>query len=66
MDIKKISHLGVAVESIEEQIICFADKFHSKSPERGVVSLESVRASIEKYGEDKLKAFDRLAEKFGY
>ncbi|MEW6109221.1 MAG: HD domain-containing protein [Nitrospirota bacterium] len=52
--------------SIEEKIICFADKFFSKK----IVSLdaekpiEEVRLSIQKYGHEKLKMFDDLNDLF--
>lgn len=46
--------------SLEERIICFADKFFSKS-EHDLLHekpLEKVRELIKGYGEDKLKLFD--------
>lgn len=52
--------------SLEEQIICFADKFFSKSDiltkEK---SLETVRKGIAKYGNEKLKKFDEWTRTFG-
>lgn len=53
--------------SIEEEIICFADKFFSKSDEflRKEKSLERIRADIGKFGEDRVKKFDQWLEKFG-
>jgi uncharacterized protein len=48
--------------SLEEKIVCYADKFFSKKV--GALdeekSLERVRASIARYGEDKLAVFDRM------
>jgi uncharacterized protein len=53
--------------SIEEQIICFADKFFSKDTEFFLKEkpLERVRKGIAKYGDDKLKRFDAWLELFG-
>jgi uncharacterized protein len=54
--------------SIEEQIICFADKFFSKDSNFLLKekSLERVRNSIAKFGEEKLKKFDDWLIIFGY
>jgi uncharacterized protein len=54
-------------QSIEERIVCFADKFYSKdlSPFEEK-PLAVVRASIAKYGPDKLRVFDGWLETFGY
>jgi uncharacterized protein len=48
--------------SLEEKIICYADKFFSKAIDALDVEkpLDEVRAAIEKYGKDKLAAFDML------
>lgn len=53
--------------SVEEQIICFADKFFSKSPEYLIKEkpLEVVRAGIARYGEEKLRRFDEWVQMFG-
>lgn len=47
-------------QSIEEKIICFADKFFSKDEKYLTVArpVETVRKMIRRYGEDKLKQFD--------
>ncbi|SFD68677.1 HD domain-containing protein [Thermophagus xiamenensis] len=44
--------------SIEEQIICFADKFFSKgrNPEREK-SIDEITRSLKKYGNDKIETF---------
>jgi len=52
--------------SIEEKIICFADKFFSKS-EHDLLHekpLEKVREMIKNYGEDKLRMFDEWVKLF--
>ncbi len=54
--------------SIEEEIVCFADKFFSKSAENlsKEKSVSEVRKEQLKFGEDKVKKFDEWLEKFGY
>ena len=46
--------------SLEEKIICFADKFYSKDKETLTVArpVEKVREMVSRYGADKLKQFD--------
>jgi uncharacterized protein len=48
--------------TIEEKIICFADKFFSKRPDSlgRERPLDEVRKSIARYGPDKLKIFDKM------
>jgi uncharacterized protein len=52
--------------TIEEKIICFADKFFSKRPGslHREKPLEEVRKSIARYGPDKLQRFDEMYELF--
>lgn len=52
-------------ESVEEQIIAFADKFYSKSGDvKREKSLSDVRKSIAKFGESKLLRFNEWCELF--
>jgi uncharacterized protein len=53
--------------TIEEQIVCYADKFFSKDTEFLLKEkpLEKVRLGIALYGEDKLKRFDEWVRLFG-
>jgi hypothetical protein len=53
--------------SVEEQIICFADKFFSKDSDFLLKEklLERVRTYISKFGEDNVKKFDERVELFG-
>jgi uncharacterized protein len=48
--------------TLEEKIICYADKFYSKKS--GALcsekTLEEVREDIRKYGDDKLQRFDEM------
>jgi uncharacterized protein len=48
--------------SLEEMIICYADKFFSKrsGQMQKEKSLSEVRKEMERYGAGKLRAFDRL------
>ncbi len=52
--------------SLEEKIICYADKFFSKKPGPFHLEkpLEEVRASIGRYGKDKLAVFDEMHRLF--
>jgi uncharacterized protein len=54
--------------SIEEQIICFADKFFSKNGE--MVGCEKtagdILKSLEKYGSEKVKRFQKWMQLFEY
>jgi uncharacterized protein len=53
--------------TVEEQIICYADKFYSKDTEFLLKEkpIEKVRHGIVRYGEDKLKRFNEWVELFG-
>ncbi len=50
-------------ESKEEELIMYADKFHSKTPKFN--SYESYIKFVSEYGSDKVREFERLAAKFG-
>lgn len=50
--------------SMEEQIICFADKFFSKSHNNREFSIEEVRASLSKFGNNVVNRFDEWAFMF--
>ena len=53
--------------SIEEKILCYADKFFSKSGKSLTTpkKLKKIHRNISKYGEDKLKQFDEFIGMFG-
>lgn len=54
-------------ESIEEIIVCFADKFFSKVGDPlEEKPVEDVRKFIGEFGEDKLTIFDKWLKMFGY
>jgi len=52
--------------SVEEQIICYADKFFSKGAKKaaGERTLAETVRCLEKYGEEKVKKFRRMAVQF--
>ncbi len=54
--------------SIEEEIICFADKFFTKNEDflYQEKSLDKIKASLIKFGDDKISRFNRLLEKLKY
>ena len=51
-------------ETPEEKLICFADKFYSKSGNMEEKSFEKVRRSMEKFGSDSLARFDEMTKLF--
>lgn len=50
--------------SVEEQVICFADKFFSKTHLGEKYSVERARTKLEKFGEETLVRFDAWCEMF--
>jgi uncharacterized protein len=51
--------------SAEEQLVMYADKFHSKTSPPMFVTAGSYAASVRRYGEDKAAAFSAMRERFG-
>ncbi|NDP21971.1 MAG: HDIG domain-containing protein [Paludibacter sp.] len=45
--------------SLEEQLICYADKFYSKTQLLETHSLERIRTSLRHFGESEVKRFDQ-------
>lgn len=52
-------------ETLEEQIVCYADKFYSKSNPEKVKTYLEARHSMEKFGKEQLQRFDAMAMRFG-
>jgi len=52
-------------ETLLERLVCYADKFFSKSGDMQEKSLERVRASMAKFGQDSLARFEALHKEFG-
>lgn len=47
--------------SLEEKLICFADKFYSKSKELTIEKpIEVIRAEMQKYGQDSITRFEEM------
>ena len=46
--------------TLEEKIVCYADKFFSKSKTDTVKTVDSIREDLAKFGEDQLARFDAM------
>jgi len=68
LEIKKqnlpLPHRDMIPLSIEEQLICFTDKFFSKTKNSNEIPISKIRKKMLKYGEEQLKRFDNLVEIF--
>ena len=51
-------------ETIGEQIVCYADKFFSKSHPERVRSVEQTAKSLEKFGKEGLRRFNEWVKMF--
>ena len=62
-----LPHRDMLPVSYEEKIICYADKFYSKSENHLLIPKpeEKIRKKISKYGKDKLTRFEEFVELFG-
>lgn len=58
-----LPHEDFLAETIEERIIMYADKFHSKHPQFN--TYKSYRSKVAKFGLDKMKKFELMAQEFG-
>ncbi len=60
-----LPHKDFLPETLEEKLICYADKFYSKSGDpKEEKSLERVRKSMAKFGPDSLARFNSLHSLF--
>lgn len=59
-----LPHIDMQPVSLEEQLICFADKFFSKTRLDKEKSVEQARRSLEKFGIEGVKKFDLWCEMF--
>ena len=59
-----IPHRDMMPISIEEQIICFADKFFSKTKLDNEKSVDKIRKSISKHGAAQVERFDHYCRLF--
>lgn len=62
-----LPHRNFLPKTLEEEIICLADKFFSKDPEKlnHEKSIKEIELSLNKYGILKVKRFNDLCYKFG-
>lgn len=62
-----LPHRDMMPVTIEEKIVCYADKFYSKSRQNLIIpkSIEKIRKKILKYGENKIQLFEEMVELFG-
>lgn len=59
-----IPHRDMLPVSIEEQLICFADKFYSKTRLDEEKSIERARKSVARFGDEGAARFDHWCEMF--
>ena len=59
-----LPHRDLCPVSLEEKLVCLADKFYSKSNPDREKPLDKVRQSVARYGEDSLRRFDEKAALF--
>ena len=59
-----VPHRDMRPVSWEEQIICFADKFYSKTHLEREKTPEKIRKSLSKYGEETVLQFDAWCKLF--
>ena len=59
-----VPHREMIPVSLEEQVICFADKFFSKTRLDQEKSIERALKSISKYGEEGVNRFNDWCERF--
>ncbi len=52
-------------ETVEERIVMYADKFHSKSTPPSFVTSDTFVAAVSRFGADKPARFDALTREFG-
>jgi len=61
-----LPHRDMTPQSLPEEIICFADLFFSKRPEKMTKrkDVASVRQGLKKFGEQKVQIFDKWCRTF--
>jgi len=60
-----LPHRDLMPVSLEEQIICYADKFYSKSHPEKELPLDKVRSGLMKHGAEHVSRFDAWHKLFG-
>lgn len=59
-----VPHRDLLPVTLEEQLVCYADKFYSKTHLDREKTIEQARKSLLKFGEEGVKRFDRWTELF--
>lgn len=59
-----VPHMDMVPVSMEEQVICFADKFYSKTRPTEEKTVEQAVRSLEKFGQDGVAKFKLWCENF--
>ncbi len=59
-----IPEIDMLPESMEEKLICFSDKFYSKSKPEKIKSIDKIRKQLSKYGTGSLIRFDEMLSLF--
>lgn len=59
-----LPHRDMRPVSMEEQLICFADKFFSKSRLNIELTIEQIRDNLAKFGAENLRVFDHWMSLF--
>lgn len=59
-----LPHMDLLPETLEEQVICYADKFFSKTRLDTEKTMEQAEKSVAKHGEEGLKRFYKWKEMF--
>ncbi len=59
-----VPHREMVPVSLEEQVVCFADKFYSKTHLDREKSVEKAHKSLARYGEEGVKRFEHWCEQF--
>lgn len=60
-----LPHRDFLPVSIEEKIVCYADKFYSKSNPDKVKTVADIRRSLMKFGKGQVERFDEMENMFG-
>lgn len=59
-----LPHIDLLPETLEEKVICYADKFYSKTKLDREKTIEQAERSVAKHGEEGLKRFKKMEELF--
>ncbi|MDR2844403.1 MAG: HDIG domain-containing protein [Candidatus Symbiothrix sp.] len=59
-----LPHRDMLPETIEEKLICFADKFYSKSNPEKEKTIDQIRRALSKYGLSSVQRWDEMMKLF--